>query len=52
MTGYANWMTKCTTCDEQGPVAVDENDGNALDWCFLHNSSNADHHAMIVAGSD
>ena len=52
MTGYGLWMAKCTTCDEQGPVAVDENDGNALDWCFLHNSSNADHHAMIVAGSD
>ena len=52
MSGYANWMAKCTTCDEQGPVAHDENDENALDWCVRHNAENAGHHAMIVAGSD
>ena len=52
VSGYVPWMAKCTTCDEQGPVAKDENDGNALDWCVEHNASNAGHHAMIVAGSD
>jgi hypothetical protein len=33
-------------------AAVFENDGNALDWCVLHNADNAGHHAMIVAGSE
>jgi hypothetical protein len=52
MPGYALWMAKCTTCDTQGPVARDENDENALDWCVQHNADNRDHVAMIVAGSE
>lgn len=52
MTGYANWMAYCTTCQEQGPVARDENDEDAQIWCDDHNGNNAGHQAMIIAGSD
>jgi hypothetical protein len=46
------WTAQCTTCEEQGPAAVDEDDGHANDWCSEHNGEHEGHQALVLSIPD